>query len=196
MPEIEPAPSPGPEQVHLAELADAALGSAGGVRGGGQRGGDASLRATAKPCSHRLPKKFPRRRRPQLESEVSNSPVRSWRQRLPLRRRPSRIAISGAAGKLAKQREKNTDAGTDGCADRRVRAARLDQDKKVQELNNNRLADVDASESADKPAPSAGRCRRRLPRLCRRPRQSETDAQAEARNDAAGLLPRGPAPRQ
>ena len=46
MPEIEPALAPGPERSTLAELAGTALGSAGGMCGGGQRRSNAALRAS------------------------------------------------------------------------------------------------------------------------------------------------------
>ena len=47
MPEIAP-PSAGPGEIELVELAGTALGSAGGLRGGGQRGGHASLSSDGK----------------------------------------------------------------------------------------------------------------------------------------------------
>ena len=57
----------------------------------------------------------------------------------------------GAAGKLAKQRAENEDAGVKG-GEAGAPALALEQDKKVQERSNKRSAAVDKVQSTDEPA--------------------------------------------
>lgn len=91
------------------------------------------------------------------EGEVSGQPAQKLAANLPP---PAPAQFSrdfGAAGKLAKQGAKSTDAGMMAKA-AGAPALELEQDKKVQELGNNRLAGVDAVRLADKPespAPAA-----------------------------------------
>ncbi len=89
-----------------------------------------------------------------LEGEVSKQPG----QKLAANIAPPSPAGSerdfGVAGKLAKRREKGTETGM-MAAQTEESVSPMDQDKKGQELTNNRLASVDAVRSAEKPAEPA-----------------------------------------
>ncbi len=62
-----------------------------------------------------------------------------------------------AAGKLSKQREKNTETGALGGAQVPVPPGLADQNENTPGFTNNRLASSNALKSADKPSPPAGR---------------------------------------
>ncbi len=94
-----------------------------------------------------------------LEEEVSRQPGQKLAANLPPPS-PAELGRDGAAGKLAKQRTKNTDAAMIA-GEAGAPALALEQDKKVQELNNNRLAAVRSGDvpvgalPAAAPAPSS-----------------------------------------
>lgn len=94
-----------------------------------------------------------------LEDEVSRQPGQKLAANLPPPS-PELGRDSGAAGKLAKQRAKSTDAGM-MAEEAGAPALAEEQDKKVQELSNNRLAAVRSGDvpvgavPAAAPAPSS-----------------------------------------
>ncbi len=94
----------------------------------------------------------------------------------------------GFAGKLAKQRENNMDAGTVATRIPVAAPPGFDRDKKDQALANNRLADASALKSADKPAPSAGMMAA-APAPVPAAKAVQTAPEAEARNDTAASAP-------
>lgn len=118
-----------------------------------------------------------------LEDEVSRQPGQKLAAKLPPPTEHDRDF--GPAGKLAKQSAKNTDAGM-MAEEAGVPALTQEQDKKVQELSNNRLAAVDAVRSVDKPAsivPPA-------PAPSSAAKTAGIEGQVRARNDAADYSPR------
>ncbi len=116
-----------------------------------------------------------------LESEVPRLPG----QKLAVNLSPPPPAQSsrdfGAAGKLAKQRVKSTDAGI-MAKEAGAPALALEQDKKVQELSNNRLAAVDAVRSADEPVAAVPAA---APAPASAAKTAGIEGQVRARNDAS-----------
>ncbi|MGC2185121.1 MAG: YCF48-related protein, partial [Terriglobales bacterium] len=123
-----------------------------------------------------------------LEGEVSRQPAQQQAANIAV---PSPVRSErdlGAAGKLAKQREK-------GAATRMMSAQTEvseangpapDQNKKVQELTNNRLAEIDAIRSADKAAGP-------VPAAAPSPSAAKTatiEGQVKGRNDALDYFPK------
>ena len=121
-----------------------------------------------------------------LKDEVSSQPG----QKLAANLSPRSPAELGrdfeAAGKLAKQRAKNTDAGM-MAGEAGAPALALEQDKKVRELNNNRLAAVDAVRSADRPA---GAVPAAAPAPSSAAKTAGMESRVRARNDAVDYSPR------
>jgi len=118
-----------------------------------------------------------------LEDEVTRQPGQKLAANLSPRSPAEYDRDFEAAGKLSKQRAKNTDAAMMAGE---ASALALEQDKKAQELSNNRLAAVDAVRSADKPAsivPPA-------PAPSSAVKTAGIEGQVRARNDAADYPPK------
>ena len=121
-----------------------------------------------------------------LEGEVSKQPG----QKLAANIAPPSLSGSerdfGAAGKLAKRREKGTETGMMAAqAEESVSPAlAMDQNKKGQELTNNRLASIDAVRSAEKPAEPAA------PVPLSAAKTAGPGQQTKARNDAVDFSDR------
>ena len=123
-----------------------------------------------------------------LQGEVSRQPAQQLAANIavPSPARPERDL--GAAGKLAKQREKGSETSTMSAQTEvpEANGLALEQNKKVQELSNNRLADVDAIRSADKPAGP-------VPAAAPAPSAAKTatiEGQVKGRNDALDYFPK------
>ena len=123
-----------------------------------------------------------------LEGEVSRQPAQQLATNIAVPSPARSESDLGAAGKLAKQREKGA-ATSMMSAQTEVSEAHgmaLEQNKKVQEMTNNRLADIDAVRSADKPAGP-------VPAATAAPSAAKTttiEGQVKGRNDALDDFPR------
>lgn len=181
MPEIEPAPSPGLERsrwltwpvLRWGALAACVVvvSAAVTLRYERRQAFEPSLAEKAPAASADL----------NLESEVTRQPGQKLAANIAP---PSPAQLDrdfSAAGKLAKQREKGADKGM--MAEQTVSVPpgqALDQDKKVEELFNNRLA-IDAVRSADEP----GRVPAAAPMPLSAAKTAGTGPQARTRNDIA-----------
>ena len=122
-----------------------------------------------------------------LEGEVSRQPAQQQAANIAVPSPARSERDLGAAGKLAKQGEKGAATRMMSAQTEVSEANGLapDQNKKVQELTNNRLADVDAVRSADKPAGP-------VPAAAPAPSAAETattEGQVKGRNDALDYFP-------